>query len=172
MDLTIHIWTLGHPGFGGFTWFSLETKERLPNRAWGYPQTFWPPLLRHTAVDIQLLRLPHSESHGLFPTKKPCEPVGFVLVAPTTRVASKQKHHQGTLKGLTVIPYCGWTKSISHHLRNHGMAMLVNTDKQGFQPWFQSSASGFRPAVFLRMTASTVGPAPKKVLHSLDICTR
>ena len=43
--------------------------------------------------------------------------------------------------------YCGWTKSISHHLRNLGMRIPRNN---GF-PWIQSGA-GFRP--------STVGPTP------------
>ena len=44
--------------------------------------------------------------------------------------------------------YCGWTKSILHHLRNPGTIRFPckYQQKQWFQPWFQSGANAFCPS--------------------------
>ena len=45
-------------------------------------------------------------------------------------------------------PYCGWTKSTSHHLRTPGMLIPLLPTNNGFNHGFnQSGANGFRPSV-------------------------
>ena len=57
--------------------------------------------------------------------------------APELMVTSPTKHMRGS--------YCGWAKSISHHLRNPEMMTLRYMPTNNCFPWFPSGA-GFRPS--------------------------
>ena len=79
------------------------------------------------------------------------------------------------------LPYCGWTKSISHHLRNPGMMIRLQIPTSNGFSWFQSGA-GFRPSTvaWLKGTEARtpnildkLGPAFRRCrIHALLLVAR
>ena len=64
--------------------------------------------------------------------------------------------------------YCGWTKSISHHLRNPGMMIPLQITTNSGLPWFQSGA-GFRPSAVKSLSSLPMTIDPKGLCPRISL---
>ena len=86
---------------------------------------------------------PEGKPTGKTSWPAPPPPRGRDFRLGSGRVRPPRGHPHLTGDGSRVVQYCGWTKSISHHLKIYGMIIPLMPANNGFS-WYQSA--GFCPS--------------------------